>query len=491
MSRPYTDNPFNPSSTADLQDYYDSVPPAHRLSGASQSSYPLSGQAQNPGHQGIPLVAPTSYNPMASSGYTHQPLATHSTQDLHAPETRQYGDNGFGRSTGYTPSPWLESEQRKSKRSRWIFVAAIVGLILIIIIAVVVGVVVSHNKKGSGSSSSSPSSSSGGSKGNTSTNLGDPSNFAKDSNLHRSFYGLAYTPEGSQLPDCGNTLENVIQDIQVMSQLTNRIRLYGADCNQSALVLEAIKQTKVDMTVWLGNFIVATDNNAAYLRQRDVIKDAIQTYGTDHIGGITVGNEYMLNYLTDNGGASTPPDSSVGNTGAQLLISDIKDTRDMLAGMSLSKTLPVGTADAGSYFNTQVLEAVDYGMANVHPWFANVSASDAAGWTANFFSETNVAPAKALSNNPQMYIAETGWPTKSSDAGNANNGASTASEANLQTFIDTFVCQANTNGTGYFFFEFFDEEWKDKQFGGVEGWWGLFNADRSLKNIKIPDCAAP
>jgi exo-beta-1,3-glucanase (GH17 family) len=48
------------------------------------------------------------------------------------------------------------------------------------------------------------------------------------------------------------------------------------------------------MTVWLGNYPVATDNGAAYERQRDVIKAAIQTYGTDHIGGITVGNEFML-----------------------------------------------------------------------------------------------------------------------------------------------------------------------------------------------------
>jgi len=40
--------------------------------------------------------------------------------------------------------------------------------------------------------------------------------------------------------------------------------------------------------------------------------------------------------------------------------------------------------------------------------------------------------------------------------------------------LDTFVCQANTNGTEYFFFEFFDEPWKDKQFGGVEGWWYVF-----------------
>lgn len=39
------------------------------------------------------------------------------------------------------------------------------------------------------------------------------------------------------------------------------------------------------------------------------------------------------------------------------------------------------------------------------------------------------------------------------------------------------MCQSNTNGTGYFYFEYFDEQWKDAQFGGVEGWWGLFNQE--------------
>jgi exo-beta-1,3-glucanase (GH17 family) len=228
-----------------------------------------------------------------------------------------------------------------------------------------------------------------------------------------------------------------------------RIRLYGADCNQSALVLEAIKQTKVDMTVWLGNYPVATDNGAAYERQRDVIKAAIQTYGTDHIGGITVGNEFMLNYVTAQG--VQDPNSAVANVGAQILLANIQDTQQMLTSMGVS--IPVGNADAGSYFNNQILGAVNYGMANVHPWFANVTVEASAGWTADFFSQQDVALANTLSNKPTMYIAETGWPTKSSDAGNANNGASTASEANLQIFLDTFVCAANTNGTGYFFFE--------------------------------------
>lgn len=59
-----------------------------------------------------------------------------------------------------------------------------------------------------------------------------------------------------------------------------------------------------------------------------------------------------------------------------------------------------------------------------------------------------------------MYIAETGWPTKSSDPTKANNGMSDASIPNLQTFLETFVCPSNTNNIPYFYFETFDEPWK-------------------------------
>lgn len=83
----------------------------------------------------------------------------------------------------------------------------------------------------------------------------------------------------------------------------------------------------------------------------------------------------------------------------------------MLSSLNLGKTIPVGNADAGSYFNTMVLEAVNYGMSNVHPWFANQSIENAAGWTAEFFNTTNVQFAATLPNTPYMYIAETGWPT--------------------------------------------------------------------------------
>jgi len=453
---PYRDNP---QQSIDIQNHYD---------GPQQSPF-----ASNPD-----LINNAGYG---RSGMYSQ-AAQQSTTDM--------ANSNAGRAAepAYRPGQWLESTQSGSKRSKWIVIGSVLALLGLIAIGVIVGVVVSKNNssKSSSKSSNSPSPS-GGPPEQTDPN--DPSTFVKDSRLHQSFYAFAYSPAGSLLPDCGNNLTDVIQDIQLLSQLTKRLRLYGADCNQSALVLEAIKQTKVDMTVYLGNYVVPTDNGAAYERQRELIKSAIETYGVDHIEGITVGNEFMLNYLLANG--ATDPNSPTGNAGAALLIANITDTRNMLSSLSLSKTIAVGTSDAGAFFNSEVLAAVDYGMANVHPWFGNVSAENGAAWTAEFFQTNNVDVANALPNRPKMYIAETGWPTKSSDVSNESNGASLASEANLQIFMDTFVCQANTNGTGYFFFEFHDEPWKDAQFGGVEGWWGLFTANRTLKNVQIPDCPSP
>lgn len=374
--------------------------------------------------------------------------------------------------------------KKRSRKSKFIVIGSVVALLGIIAIGVGVGVGVSNsNKSSSSSSSKSNSGKNGGSIGD------DPSKFELDPNLKKSFYGLAYTPEGALMPNCGAKLEDVIRDVQLMSQLTTRIRLYGADCNQTALVLEAVRQTKVDLQVFLGNYIVPGDTEV-YERQRETIFEAIAEYGTDHIAGITVGNEFILNYLTANSGG-TDPNNAIGNRGAAELVKHIDDTRSQLAALNLDKNIPIGNSDAGSYFNTQVLSKVDYAMSNVHAWFANTTAEAGPKWTFDFFEEQNVAPARALANNPTFYIAEAGWPTKSSDAGNANNGGSDASLESLQVFMDNFVCLANQNNVPYFFFEFKDEKWKDDLYGGVEGWWGLFNGDRTLKDIKLPDCASP
>ncbi|TFK28861.1 glucan 1,3 beta-glucosidase [Coprinopsis marcescibilis] len=389
----------------------------------------------------------------------------------------------------------LAATKARNRRSKWLVIGSIIGILVLAGIGTAVGVVVSRNNKTSNSSNGSSSSgstsgSTGNSSGPSNVDIGDdPSVFDLDPRLHKSFYGMAYTPHNALIElGCGNTLEGTIADIQVISQLTTRIRLYGADCNQTAQVLEAIRQTKVNLEVFVGIYTMAEDHDA-YLRQAATIREAIETYGTDHIAGVTVGNEFMLNWVTGQGASS--PNDAIAKEGSDILVADIQATKQMLEDMNLPKRVPVGNSDAGSYFATDVMEVMDYGaslLSNVHAWFANTTEAESAQWVFDFFDEFNVRPAAALANNPEMYIAETGWPTAATDAGSSTNGFGTASEAGLQTFMDTFVCQANAQGVKYFFFEMFDEKWKEDKFGGVEGFWGVFNGDRTLKNVVIPDC---
>ncbi|KAH7926375.1 glycoside hydrolase family 17 protein [Leucogyrophana mollusca] len=456
---PYRDNP-GASSNPNLQDLYSGAP--HSPSGI---------------HAHSPFDSVNDVSDPARSSLAQTPLAASSSPYMSAP-LRNYENLD----EAVPNSQWLEEKARKSnRRSKWVVIGSLITILVLVAVGVALGVTLGKKKSSSGSNNSSSSTPPG-------TNTADPSNFQKNPALKQSFYGIAYTPAGSQLPDCGNTLDQVIEDIQLLSQLTTNIRLYGADCNQSSLVLAAIQLTKVNMNVYLGNYPAINDNGVAYQRQKGEIQTAIQNYGVNNVAGITVGNEFILDYVTDQG--QSDPNGSAGDAAAQQLIPYIQDTRTMIQSMNLGKTIPVGNADAGSYFNTQVLEAVDYGMSNVHPWFANQTIDNAAGWTAEFFATTNVAAAQALSNQPKMYIAETGWPTDTSQFNySPNDGPSLASVPNLQIFLDTFVCQANQNGTGYFFFEYFDETWKATTYGGVEGYWGLFDSNRNLKNLTIPDCA--
>ncbi|KAG2146123.1 glycoside hydrolase family 17 protein [Suillus bovinus] len=452
---PYRDTPTTYTGSPNLQDNNDPV--ATHARSPFDSSHDLSSE---PTLRNSPTQQPLAGQP--TSTVTYMPVPQSGYQNM---EPRN--------------SDWLEQTQKASRRSRLIVIGSVTTLIILIAAGIAVGVTLSKKSTNNNSSSSSSSVPAG-------TNPNDPSNFPKNSALVNSFYGIAYTPLGSQLPDCGNSLTEVIEDIQLLSQLTSTIRLYGSDCNQSSLVLAAIQATKVNMSVYLGNYPDATDNGAAYTRQKGEIQTALQQYGGSNVAGITVGNEFILDYITSQG--QTDPNGSAGQAAAAMLVPWINDTRSMLSSMGLSNIL-VGNADAGSYFNNEVLAAVDYGMANVHPWFANQSIANAAAWTAEFFSTTDVALAQSLPNKPKMFIAETGWPTGSSSFNaNPNDGPSLASVENLQIFINDFACQATKNGTGYFFFEYSDEPWKNVTYGGVEGYWGLFDANKNLKNITIPTC---
>ena len=359
------------------------------------------------------------------------------------------------------------SPSKGSSKRKWWLIGG--GLILLVAIGAGVGIYMSMRNKDSNTAKAT---------GAVKSDPNDPSKFTKDPALHQSMYGLCYTPLNAQYPQCGDTLEAVIEDVQIMSQLTTRIRTYGADCNVPELVLEAIEKTKVNMEVFLAVWV---DTNATtYARQVQSVVDAITKFGVDHVAGITVGNEYLLN-----GG----PESD--------LITKMADMRQTLAGLNLPKTLPVGTADAGSMVTTTLSEGADFIMANVHPWFGGVPVEQAAAWTWSYTNNNEPSSALLASNKPTLYVAESGWPTGANETRLETYQGARAGIAELNTFLETFVCESNANvtaGTGQpaFIFEAFDEPWKDALYGGVEAHWGLFTSDKKLKEgLVIPNCQAP
>ena len=71
-----------------------------------------------------------------------------------------------------------------------------------------------------------------------------------------------------------------------------RIRTYSTSCNQTQLTLQAIDDTKVNMTVWIGAYV--GDNSTVNEQQQQDVLDALTLYGTEHVSGITIGNECVL-----------------------------------------------------------------------------------------------------------------------------------------------------------------------------------------------------
>lgn len=69
------------------------------------------------------------------------------------------------------------------------------------------------------------------------------------------------------------------------------------------------------MTVWLGVYI--GDNATVNEDQKQTTLDVLQKYGADHVSGVTVGNEYILN-------AANPV------TATEFIVSEVADVSAML-----------------------------------------------------------------------------------------------------------------------------------------------------------------
>lgn len=393
-----------------------------------------------------------------------------------------YGGRGGGNSQldREKASRWTSSKRgSNSKKWRWAVIILVFLIVVGAIIGGVVGSMIAGNKK-SGSRGQSASDDQD-KNGDLDINSSEIKALMNNKNLHKVFPGMDYTPFNTQYPDCIHnppSQNNITRDVAVLSQLTNKIRLYGTDCNQTQMLIHAIDrlQLKNDVKIWLG--VWQDKNTTTNARQLAQMWDILDQYGSEPFEGVIVANEILFR--------------------KEMTVTQLGTILDGVRSNFSTKgiKLPVASSDLGDDWTADLGAESDYIMANIHPFFAGTSAEDAASWTYDFWTGKDKQFWKTDSS--KNIISETGWPS----AGGKNCGespvctsstpGSVASIDGMNTFMENWVCQALANGTNYFWFEAFDEPWKIRFNEGDKNWedkWGLMDQNRKLKSgVKIPDC---
>lgn len=345
----------------------------------------------------------------------------------------------------------LTKQSGGNKRRKWIVGGVLAFLVIIggIVGGVVGGILANSNGSSNGSSGGSESHPGG----LYDINSDEVKRVLNNDQLHKVFPTIDYTPYYAQYPQClskggGPDQNNVTLDIARLSQLTPAVRLYGTDCNQTELVLEAIDRLdmKDTMKVWLGVYL--DGNQTTNDRQMAHLYEILDKYDHSSFVGVIVGNEVLYAKTW------TLPD----------LADQLADIRRNFTSKGIN--LPVSTADLGDNWDADLAQASDIVMANVHPFFAGTLAKDAASWAYTFWQGKDIplktaktATAGSLTY-PTQIISEIGWPSQGgNDCGVATDPAygctsdtdgAVASTDNLNTFMDGWVCDALNNGTTFF-----------------------------------------
>ncbi|KAK6203491.1 glycoside hydrolase superfamily [Scheffersomyces amazonensis] len=271
------------------------------------------------------------------------------------------------------------------------------------------------------------------------------------------FHGLAYSPLNALEPNCGVNKTDIMFDLVKLSTVTTRIRNYGMQCNQSDLILDSIQTLNLNMTLSMGIWIGG--NDTINRNQIDEMKKVVRKYPSEMFEGIFIGNEVLFR-----------EDKST-----EELLDYIRETKSYLRSIGFRK-VPVGTSEIGSLLNKDLFEECDILGANIHPFFAGNSVEGASNWTIEFL-EYQMEPLNY--KNKTIIITEVGWPT---DGGNFHK--STANIPNFKYFLSDYICKMKNVNYGWYYFEAFDEPWKEIFYEGKNKWeteWGLFKSDRSDK----------
>jgi glucan endo-1,3-beta-D-glucosidase len=215
-------------------------------------------------------------------------------------------------------------------------------------------------------------------------------------------------------------------------------------------VIEAIQAAiNTKTTLLLG--LWASAGQESFNNEIVALKAAIAQYGTaftDLVVGISVGSEDLYRISADGAG---------GNPGTEpdVLVNYIKQTRDAIAGTSLSGA-KLGHVDTWQVYvnasNNAVIDSLDWIGMDAYPYFQGSFANSVGAGGDLFFDAYNQTVA-ATKGKP-VWVTETGWPV----SGETVNQAVPSAD-NARIYWEDVTCKLVNDNVNLYYYILQDVQW--------------------------------
>ena len=261
---------------------------------------------------------------------------------------------------------------------------------------------------------------------------------------------------------------NILEDLQIVAQRWNLIRLYGSG-QQSRNILEVIRDNNLPIRVMQGAWV---DQHQTAAENREQVDGAIALANDfpEIVVAVNVGNEIFVDW-------------------SYHRIDDMDKVIGWIREVRSKVKQPVTVNDDYNFWNKpdayRIAAEVDFIGLHAYAFWNNKTLDVAMEWTDAIYRDIQ-------QRHPDHVIAytETGWPTSRVYGDGSYEGGliGKAGQAEQKIFFEQYDAWVEKNRVISLYFEAFDEQWK----GGFDGenpmdkaekHWGVYDSQRRPKQV--------
>ncbi|KJK05253.1 MULTISPECIES: glycosyltransferase [Pseudomonas] len=263
-------------------------------------------------------------------------------------------------------------------------------------------------------------------------------------------FRLGQSPQKGQYP----TEDELRQDLEQLSKLTDSIRIYTVEGTQAEIPRLAEEfGLRVTLGVWISPDLERNE--------REIQKAIELANSSRSVVRVMVGNEALFREEI------TP----------EALIQYMDRVRAAVK-------VPVTTSEQWHIWkeHPELAKHADLVAAHILPYWEFIPMKDAGQFVLD-----RARDLKQQFPRKPLLLSEVGWPSNGRMRGGAD-----ATQADQAIYLRTLVNKLNRQGYNYFVIEAYDQPWKASDEGSVGAYWGVFNAARQQKfNFEGPVVAIP